>query len=199
MCSGASLLLWINLPAPAPLFSRAADMVLELPVIYSLQAARYFALGGVRIFNGLSVLSILSFGREGQSLPNIREDALSRLKRGESYPSAVYDAALPNDVLAAEYIRGIEETGSDLEPFWIKRRGAHDSSGLDSALGIRRAVAAGEDITGALPDGSAEVLKAQMALGRAPWQEDVLFRLVCARARALRARPWRFKQERTKA
>ena len=26
-----------------------ADMVLELPVIYSLQAARYFALGGVRI------------------------------------------------------------------------------------------------------------------------------------------------------
>lgn len=162
-----------------------ADMVLELPVIYSLQAAKYFALGGVRIFNGLSVLSILSFGREGQSLPNIREDALSRLKRGESYPSAVYDAALPNDVLAAEYIRGIEETGSDLEPFWIKRMGAHDSSGLDSALGIRRAAAAGEDITGALPDGSAEVLKAQMALGRAPWQEDVLFRLVCARARTL--------------
>ena len=59
-----------------------ADMVLELPAVYSLQAAEYFALGGVRILDSLGSVEILSFGREGSELPKIREDARARLKRG---------------------------------------------------------------------------------------------------------------------
>lgn len=164
-----------------------ADMVLELPVFYALQAAKYFAMGGVRILDSLNICDILSFGREGQSLPVMREDAQTRFKRGISYPSAAYEAALPNDVLAAEYIRAIEETNADLEPFWIRRKGAHDELSLASALGIRRAVRMGEDITGVLPNGSAEVLKEQITKSRVPWKEDALFRLICARARVMSA------------
>ena len=55
-----------------------ADMVLELPAVYSLQAAEYFALGGVRILDSLGSVEILSFGREGSELPKIREDARGR-------------------------------------------------------------------------------------------------------------------------
>lgn len=44
-----------------------ADMVLELPAVYSLQAAEYFALGGVRILDSLGSVEILSFGRRGAS------------------------------------------------------------------------------------------------------------------------------------
>ena len=162
-----------------------ADMVLELPAVYSLQAAEYFALGGVRILDSLGSVEILSFGREGSELPKIREDARARLKRGESYPAAVYAEALPNDLLAAEYIKGIEKTGARLKPFWVKRDELHDAPGLGSALGIRRAVRAGEDITEALTAQSAEILREQLIKERAPWREDALFRLVCARARTL--------------
>ena len=164
-----------------------ADMVLELPVIYSLQAARYFALGGVRIFNALGVVSVLSFGREGEELPEMRPDLSERLKEGKSFPAAAFKRAQPNDMLAAEYLRAMQETDSAMEIVWLKRRGAHDSGEADSALGIRKAIRSGRAPFDALPEPSARALRGQLALNRAPWQEEELFRLISARARAMSA------------
>lgn len=164
-----------------------ADMIIELPVVFSLQSAQYFALAGVRILDALRVCDIISFGREGEELPEKREDMRVRLDKGLSFPASVYNSALPNDVLAAEYINALKNINSSMRPFWIKRTGAHDGAHpRQSALGIRNAVRAGNiaELNGAMPRAGLNILKEQLDAMRAPWQEDALFRLVCSRVRS---------------
>lgn len=163
-----------------------ADMIIELPAVFSLQAAQYFALAGVRILDALGICDIISFGREGENLPQKRADMQDRLDKGLSFPASAYNSALPNDVLAAEYINALKNIHSSMRPFWIKRTGAHDGEQpRQSALGIRRAVRAGDmaDLNGAMPPNSLDMLNKQIELKRAPWREDVLFRLICSRVR----------------
>jgi predicted nucleotidyltransferase len=97
-------------PAIMDKFSRArmalksgADIVIELPVYYSLGSAEYFAEGAVSILDGLGCVDYLCFGSEYPDLgrmeriadilcsepPAFKKELSASLKSGLSYPSAV--------------------------------------------------------------------------------------------------------------
>lgn len=83
-----------------------ADVVIELPCLYALSSAEYFAGGAVALLNRLNVVDTLSFGSESGHLPLFeacaqlmleQADLLSaklkeNLKKGASYPVARVDA-----------------------------------------------------------------------------------------------------------
>lgn len=85
-----------------------ADLVLELPVIYALGSAEYFALGAVYLLNALHTVDILHFGSESGDIAILQELAAlythspasytlllqNYLKAGLSYPSARAKASI---------------------------------------------------------------------------------------------------------
>ncbi len=96
-------------PAILDKFTRAesavilgADVVLELPVYYSLGSAEYFAMGGITLLNSLGCVDYLCFGSEFpdtarlMQVANIaceepasyKENLNNALKSGESFASA---------------------------------------------------------------------------------------------------------------
>ena len=126
-----------------------ADLVLELPVKYSLCAAEGFARGAVGIISALGCVDMLSFGSECGSIPALREAAEAveyavhsdyfqlLMSGGKSYPAAlaeavkkfytndVYDViSSPNNTLAVEYIKALDDIGSGIEPVTVRREGA---------------------------------------------------------------------------
>ncbi len=126
---------------------QGANLVLELPVIYSCNSAEYFAKGGVEILEGLGCVDILAFGSESGELGRLKDAAAilrekekelnlriqGFVKEGLSYPKAREMAVSamnigldedligePNNILAIEYLKQIET----LKPFTVKRIGA---------------------------------------------------------------------------
>ncbi len=130
------------------------DLVIELPVAYSLGSAEQFAKGAVYLLNALGCVNTLSFGSEIGDIKALREAAgavlfaqeseelTSYMKEGLSYPSALQKAigkyytddvietlASPNNTLAVEYIKALDSIASPIKPFTIKRHAAaHDST-----------------------------------------------------------------------
>ncbi len=88
--------------------SCGADVVIELPSLYALSSAEFFAGGAVTLLNDLNVVDILSFGSESGDLdflmgigriltgdPDPLKSGLKdKLKKGASYPAAMAEAAL---------------------------------------------------------------------------------------------------------
>jgi len=129
------------------------DLVLELPVAYSLASAEQFSAGAVNIINSLNCIDLLSFGSECGDIDLLKETAgavafaeesdefLGMMRRGLTYPAALIKTiekyyediipetlASPNNTLAVEYLKALADTGSQVEPVTIKRYGAeHDS------------------------------------------------------------------------
>lgn len=127
-----------------------ADLVLELPVVYALSSAEFFAEGSVRILNALKGVDMLSFGsEEGKLEPLVamaeilatepeefRTLLKTELSLGQSYPRA-RNAALkklmpdidmefiqnPNNILGIEYLKAMIRTQSEIAPFTLKRQG----------------------------------------------------------------------------
>ncbi len=78
------------------------DLVLELPIYYSLGSAEFFAMGGVTILNSLSCIDYLCFGSEFPDASRLiqiadivteepktyKENLSKALKDGESFPAA---------------------------------------------------------------------------------------------------------------
>ena len=78
------------------------DLVIELPVYYSVSSAEYFATGGVGILNSLGIVSNICFGANTEDLDTLKRIAnvlflepegfkkllQSELKRGASFPVA---------------------------------------------------------------------------------------------------------------
>ena len=139
-------------------FSRAtwalragADLVLELPSVYSLASAERFATGAVRTLNATGVVTDLAFGCEAPDLqtlyqisdiiatepPALQEAIKKHLSLGKSYPRARFDAlseygvpknmlaaiAQPNNILAVEYLGAIRQFAPGIEPLPIERVG----------------------------------------------------------------------------
>ncbi len=131
-----------------------ADLVVELPVAFSLAPAESFATGAVWLLKSLGVVDELSFGSETgdvlalQKALSATEEAskymvdeiVSIMDRGYTYPRAlasVVDSidenagkilASPNNLLAVEYLKALKKFGCPMTPFTIKRSGAdHDS------------------------------------------------------------------------
>lgn len=59
------------------------DLVLELPCIYSLSSAEFFAFGAVSLLNSLGVINSLCFGSESGSVENI--EYIANLLNSEPY------------------------------------------------------------------------------------------------------------------
>lgn len=134
--------------------ANGADLVLELPLPYSIASAMYFASGAVQILNGLGVIDTLCFGSESGDInkiisacdilnnPSMAGVMKTQLSKGISYPSAMQSAAEkiaendvlsvlanPNDTLAVEYVNAAKKLNTNLKFKAIKRIGAgHDSS-----------------------------------------------------------------------
>mgnify|MGYP003292268439 CR=1 FL=1 len=131
------------------------DAVFELPCVYALSSAQYFAQGGVSLASALGA-DFLSFGSESpleviQRYVDVRKKGdytlrlYEHLNAGLSYPQAAtlaYGSGLnrisPNDLLGIEYMSSIAEQDVRLEPAAIPRiHIQHDSA--DTAEGFASA------------------------------------------------------------
>lgn len=128
-----------------------ADLVIELPTVYSISSAENFARGAVKILDNLKVVDAISFGAEANDLatlnnianvlyeePKAYTNILSHeLKKGISYPAARENALMmylndikryantlssPNNILAIEYLKALKIQKSKLEPIMIRRK-----------------------------------------------------------------------------
>ncbi|GIM47546.1 UPF0348 protein [Collibacillus ludicampi] len=127
------------------------DLVLELPVVYSTQSARFFALGSVATLDALGVVDSLCFGSEAGNLHTLQKASAliseqpfllqtlqkEELSRGTSYPRAMADALRryvamkedldaavfdqPNNMLGIEYLHALITLNSKIKPFTIRR------------------------------------------------------------------------------
>nr|WP_092067506.1 nucleotidyltransferase [Dendrosporobacter quercicolus]NSL46626.1 nucleotidyltransferase [Dendrosporobacter quercicolus DSM 1736]SDL57879.1 Predicted nucleotidyltransferase [Dendrosporobacter quercicolus] len=149
-----------------------ADLIIELPVVWAVRSAQYFATGGIRLLKALGIVSHVCFGAEHADLsvlwPVARaiDDSQtmnvfhSNLKAGQPYAAALSNAIQssqhipptvlnqPNNILAIEYLRAISKFAPELLPLAIGRQSASHhaaliSGSLSSAKAIRNVLAAG--------------------------------------------------------
>lgn len=126
------------------------DLILELPLIYAVSSAEFFAKGSVQILDALNGIDILAFGSEHGSLDdlnkiavflnseplNYKKDLKQNLEIGMSFPKARSLALKkhlpeidektflsPNNILAIEYLKSLNLLKSDIQPYTIKRKG----------------------------------------------------------------------------
>lgn len=161
---------WVQRGGPAIIdkYSRAkmalkagADVVFELPVIYSTASAADFAFGGVSLLNSLGCVDELCYGCENPDNSNfdkvislmnekgdmIGDEIASLMKNGNTYPkaretvllkyverSALEEMSRPNNILAMEYNMALKKLGSNIKPRPILRNGSDYS---DTKLNIK--------------------------------------------------------------
>ncbi len=163
------------------------DLVIELPVCFSLSTAEKFAYGGVYIANACGVVDALCFGSESGEIQEfidaakilleepqeVSDEIQKLLKSGMNYPSARSEAykklipddllSMPNNILGIEYTKALISLSSEIKPMTIKRIGAGynetDYTGkLNSASGIRKAIKEGISISEFMPENALEIL-----------------------------------------
>ena len=164
-----------------------ADLVIELPLPWSVASAENFARGAVSLLGHLGVTH-LSFGSETGDLtslsqlaktlldPSVIVDiknimlinpslsfAAARQQAVENRLGAVSELlSRPNDILAVEYLKAIQSFGLPISPLAIPRLGAgHDEetndTGPKSASELRAMLTQGNDISEHIPAPAAEV------------------------------------------
>lgn len=130
-----------------------ADLVLELPVLYAVSSAEYFAAGAVALLDRLGVVTDLCFGSECGNAGLLRQVAeilleepaayktsLKRyLREGRSFPTARAEALIenypflrqhqnifssPNNILGIEYIKAMIRRGSSMDAVTVLRTGS---------------------------------------------------------------------------
>lgn len=133
-----------------------ADLVLELPALFSTGSAEDFARGAVSLLEGLGCISFLSFGSESGDVeplwkvaeilamepPAFSKALAPLLSAGLPFPKAraqalaacgleeevLKEAAKPNNLLGIEYLKALLLLRSSITPVVIQRkgRGYHD-------------------------------------------------------------------------
>lgn len=130
-----------------------ADIIIELPLVFSLSSAEFFAFGAVNLLNSLGVINNICFGSECgdinliYNLANVLCKEPYELKyylklylsQGLSYPAARNKALMhifsnesniietirhPNNILAIEYCKSLIKLNSTIKPFAITRIGS---------------------------------------------------------------------------
>ena len=189
-------------PAVFSKFARAeaavrcgADLVIELPLHYSVASAERFADGAVSVLGRLGVVDHLVFGSETEncnplertakvlSTKEFDETVKTALETGCSYPAArsmalrqLMDAVdittTPNNNLGVEYIRAIHRHGFSMKPHSILRVGAmHDADydgEMKSGSQLRRLLTDGNDIKDFVPEEAYDVYLREMKDGKGP-------------------------------
>lgn len=141
-----------------------ADLVLELPVCYSISSAEHFARSSVALLDKLGVVDALCFGSEcgdiriltdfAQALvdesPVFKKTLDQEIRAGHTYPQA-RNAALeasaphltshinvlttPNNILGIEYCKALLFWESAITPYSIKRAGSsYHDNSLDTGF-----------------------------------------------------------------
>ena len=129
------------------------DLVIELPVLYSISSAENFADGAIKILNSLKIVDNIAFGSETKDInlldriaevlcnePKEYRTLLSHeLSKGLSYPKARENALMmylndvrrfanvmssPNNILGIEYLKALRKSKSNILPICIPRVGA---------------------------------------------------------------------------
>lgn len=142
------------------------DLVIELPTVFAVRSAEHFATGSIRLLNALGIVKNLCFGAENADYPLLNKIANAstdpkvinllhqNLMAGKSYAAAmsnaittVYDIpakilSSPNNILATEYIKAINNYALNIRPIPINRiiSNYHDteiSNTIASATAIR--------------------------------------------------------------
>lgn len=161
--------------------NHGADLVVELPVAYSLASAEMFAKAGVMMLAALGCVDGISFGSECGDIDLLKNAAMATfsaatpekfkpfLEQGMSYPEAVQQCVLkehgpiiagvfdsPNNTLAVEYLRAMKTLGVEMDAFTVKRTAAHDSGETNdiyaSGSKLREMIEDGEDISAFVPE-----------------------------------------------
>lgn len=128
-----------------------ADLVIELPTIYSVSSAENFASGAIKLLDNLKIVDSFSFGAETKEIATLNNIANvlyeepkqyttilnHELKKGISYPAARENALMmylndikkyanilnsPNNILGIEYLKAIKAQKSNLLPIMIERK-----------------------------------------------------------------------------
>ena len=178
-----------------------ADLVIELPVCYSISSAEHFARSSVALLDKLGVIDTLCFGSECgdiriltdfaeallQEGPVFKRTLDQEIRLGHSYPHA-RNAALeassphltphinmltsPNNILGIEYCKALLFWKSAIAPYTIKRTG---SSYHDNSLssGFCSALAIRESLRHA---GASEALARQIPADSLPLLKDAYLR-----------------------
>lgn len=164
--------------------NNGANIVLELPYIYSTQSSDTFAKYALKILNELKI-DKLCFGSEDNDIDKLYKVADTQinnkqfdikvkehLDNGINYPTALNNAlkeliqieiTKPNDLLGISYIKEILKNKYNIKPFTIKRTNDyHDienNSDIVSASNIRERLLNNEDISSKVPQDVYEILK----------------------------------------
>lgn len=172
-----------------------ADLVVEIPTVYCLSSAEYYAKGAVSILNSLGCVEELSFGSECGEISRLYEAARvskefsnspqlrALLENGDNFPTAqqklifekygqhmasLFDGA--NNLLGIEYIKALNSLGSNIKPFTVARTSVrHDSSipygNYASASCIRQCICDGISVRDLVPEKSNEIIRSYIANG----------------------------------
>ncbi|HEX3028886.1 MAG TPA: nucleotidyltransferase [Clostridia bacterium] len=128
-----------------------ADLVIELPVVYAMSSAEYFAYGAVSILDSLNIVDCISFGSESGRIdelsyiadilitePESYKNSLKEsLNKGLSYPASREKAikhfgksrhedyssylSSSNNILGIEYLKALKKLNSKIQPITIER------------------------------------------------------------------------------
>ena len=149
------------------------DLVIELPLVYSISSAENFAMGAIKILNSLNMDTTVSFGSESGNISVLNEIAkvlvqeppeyLSilnhELSLGVSFPKAREHALLmylndirkyanilseSNNILGIEYLKAIQKQKARLSAVTITRKGSkYNSTNLDDSYPSATAIRQG--------------------------------------------------------
>ena len=126
------------------------DLVIELPLLYSISSAENFADGAIKILDSLKIVDYLSFGAETSEIDNLDKIAnvlykepkaykdllTTEIKKGLSFPKARENALMtylpdsnnyenilssPNNILGIEYLKALKRHKSNIRPISVAR------------------------------------------------------------------------------
>ncbi len=190
-----------------------ADVVIELPLPWSLSSAEGFANGAVTLLADLGAQH-LCFGSEAGELaplehiarcitePGFNDKVSERLRSNPalSYAMArhqLLDELLgekeaehiskANNILGVEYLKSIYTNGFTIKPTTVSRQGStHDGvDGEDgkSAMELRRMMTQGQDLSPYIPAAAYDVFDRERRLGRTRREPDALDTALLSRLR----------------
>ncbi len=180
-----------------------ADLVLELPCVFTLRSAEFFAKGAVQLLAATGCVNALACGTEhpqsdfeaaaslacsAEAQARLREllqNGLSYAQAWEKILGANTAFRTPNDILALEYTKTLLQTAADIQPLYLQRtddgyNSTYIGNSIASASAIRRAMADGtESWQQAVPDYT------HAALAAGGYDAQLLWQLLKYRLRLL--------------
>ncbi|MBO4909149.1 MAG: nucleotidyltransferase [Lachnospiraceae bacterium] len=133
--------------------AEGADLVIQIPPVFSLSSAEFYAKGSIALLENTGLIDYLSFGSEAGNLEKLEKLAhiladepdkykkllQKYLKAGNAFPAARAKALIdycpdmtdlselvssPNNILAIEYLKALISSKSEIKPVTMKRVGA---------------------------------------------------------------------------